>query len=197
MIDLPEWPMPASADIALVDWGAFLTPGLGGPVQRVNRLGSRYRISVTYPPLPSKKEGRIFLGRLMRGKSEGVRLPFPLLDFDPGAPGDVRINGGSQTGSSLVVDGITPNYVFREGQPLSILTGGKHHLYFVAAEMIASNTGTATLPLTTMLRRPHLDNDEVHVGKPMIEGFIAGDELSWNIGVERLVSLSFDITESQ
>jgi hypothetical protein len=126
LIDLPEWPMPVSADISLVDWGAFLTPGLGGPVQRV-----------------------------------------------------------------------TPNYVFREGQPFSILTGGKHHLYFVATETIASNSGTATLALTTMLRRPHADNDEVHVGKPMIEGFITGDELSWNIGVERLVSLAFDITESQ
>lgn len=197
MIDLPEWPMPNNADVALVDWGSVLTPGLGGPAQRVNRMGSRFRISVTYPPLPSKKEGRIFVSRLVRGKSEGVRMPFPLLDFDPGAPGDVRVNGSGQTGSTLVVTTATPNYVFREGQYFSIETGGKHHLYMVAEETIANGFGQASIPISPMLRRPHLANDVCHFGKPMIEGFIGGDEISWNLSVEHLISIPFDITESQ
>jgi hypothetical protein len=197
VIDLPDWPRPNDATPSLVDWGAFLTPGLGGPVQRVNRMGSRFKISVSFPPLPSAKEGRIFVRRLVQGKSEGVRMRFPLLDFDPGAPGTIRINGAGQAGSTLVVDGATPNYVAREGQFFSIETSGKHHLYMVAAETIFSNTGTASVPITPMLRRPHLDNDLCHFGKPMIEGFIQGDEIGWNLSVERVISLQFDISESQ
>lgn len=197
MIDLPDWPRPNDANPGLVDWGAFLTPALGGPVQRINRIGSRFKIAVSMPPLPSKKEGRIFVSRLIRGKQEGVRMRFPLLDFDPGAPGVVKVSGSGQAGSTLNVKGATPNYVFREGQFFSIETGGKHHLYPVATETIASDTGTASIPLGIMLRRPHLDNDLCHFGKPMIEGFISGDEIGWNLSVERLISLQFDISESQ
>lgn len=197
MIDLPDFPSPNDATSALVDFGAFLTPALGGPVQRVNRMGTRYKIAVSMPPMTSKQVGRIWVNRLIKGKQEGARMPYPLLDFDPGSPGTVLINGAGQSGTSLIVDGATPNYIFREGQPFSILTGGKHHLYMVGAETIASGTGTATLPLSTMLRRQHADNDPCHFGEPMIEGFIQGDELSWNLSLEHLIGIQFDITESQ
>lgn len=197
MIDLPDWPTPNGADLALQDFGAFLTPALGGPVQRVNRMGSRFKISVSMPPLTSAKVGRQWVSRLVQGKSEGVRMPLPLLDFDPGLPGTVLVNGAGQTGSSLIVDGATPNYIFREGQPFSILTGGKHHLYLVRTETIANGSGQATLPISPMLRRPHADNDPCHFGEPMIEGFISGDELSWNLSLEHLIGIQFDIAESQ
>lgn len=197
MIDLPDFPSPNDATPSLVDFGAFLTPALGGPVQRVNRMGTRFRISVSMPPMTSRQVGRVWVSRLVRGKQEGVRMPYPLLDFDPGSPGTVLINGAGQSGTSLIVDGATPNYIFREGQPFSVLTSGKHHLYMVSAETIASNTGTATLPITPMLRRQHLNNDPCYFGEPMIEGFIQGDELSWNLSLEHLIGIQFDITESQ
>ena len=196
MIDLPDYPSPNGADIGLQDFGTFLTPGLGGPVQRINRLGDRFRIAVTMPPM-KQKTARQWLTALTRGKREGVRMEFPMPDFDPGSPGTVLINGAGQTGSSLIVDGAQPQYPFREGQPFSILTGGKHHLYFVAEEVIANGSGQATLTLTTMLRRPHADNDPCHFAKPMIEGFVMGDELSWQISLDRLFGFQFDIAESQ
>lgn len=196
MIDLPAFPSPNGADLALQDFGTMLVPGLGGPVQRVNRMGSRFRGTFTLPPM-RMKAGRVWIARLIRGKTEGVRMPLPLLDFDPGAPGNVLINGADQAGSSLTVDGATPNYVFREGQPFSIETGGKHHLYMVAQETLANASGQATLPITPMLRRPHLNDDVCHFGKPMIEGFIMGDELAWNLALGHFVGIQFDIAESQ
>ncbi len=88
MIDLPTDIGPSSASAALIDFGAFLTPPLGGPVQRVDRMGNRFRISVGMPPMLSASDGRRWVSRLIRGKTEGARMPFPLLDFDPGAPGN-------------------------------------------------------------------------------------------------------------
>ncbi len=196
MKDLPDYPSPSGAEIGLMDYGSLLVPALGGPVQRVNRLGNRFRIAVTMPPMTTKT-ARAWIARLTMAKSEGARMPLPLLDFNAGAPGAPLINGVGQAGSTLNIDGLTPNYVFREGQTFSILTGGKHHLYMVAAETIASTLGVAALPLTTALRRQHLDNDPLHVAKPMIEGFVGGDEFMWSLSVEQLISLQFDISEAQ
>lgn len=196
MIDLPDHPSPNGCDIGLMDFGATLTPPLGGPVQRINRLGSRFKISVSLPPM-TEKAGRKWIVRLVQGKREGIRTELPLLGFEPGPVGTVRINGASQSGSSLIVDGATPNYAFREGQPFSIETGGKHHLYMVKTETIANATGQATLPITPPLRRPHLDNDLCHFAKPMIEGLIEGDEVMWNFALGNFVGLSFGIAESQ
>lgn len=197
MIDLPEWPEPNGAEIGLMDFGAFLTPGLGGPVQRINRMGSRFRGNFTMPVMKSEKAGRQWVSRLVRGKQEGVRMPLPLLDFDPGSPGTVLINGAGQSGSSLIVDGAEPYYVFREGQFFSIETASKHHLYMVATETIASVTGTATLPITPMLRRQHANNDACHFAEPMIEGFIHGDEFAWSLAIGSFTELQFAIAESQ
>jgi hypothetical protein len=124
-------------------------------------------------------------------------MPYPLLDFDPGLPGNVLVNGGSQAGSTLNVDGATPNYVFREGQPFSILTGGKHYLYFVTTETAANGSGVAALPISPMLRKAPADNSPCHFGKPMIEGFIMGEEWRWEMSLERLISIQFDIVESE
>ncbi len=196
MIDLPTDIGPSSASAALIDFGAFLTPPLGGPVQRVDRMGNRFRISVGMPPMLSASDGRRWVSRLIRGKTEGARMPFPLLDFDPGAPGAPLINGAGQTGTSMIMDGFTPNYVLREGQFFSIVTGGRHHLYNVRTETIASNTGTVTLPISPMIRVAHLDNDVCHFGQPMIEGFILGEEFAWSMSIERHIGLGFDIVEA-
>lgn len=197
MIDLPGYPSPAGAQLGLLDFGAFLTPGLGGPIQRVDRMGGRFRISVSMPPMPSAKLGRQWVSKLLQGKSQGARMPFPLLSFNPGLPGSVLVNGASQAGSSLIVDGATPNYVFRDGQPFSIVNSGKHHLHFVTAEIIANGSGQATLSITPMLRKSPADNAVCHFAQPMIEGFIMGEELPWSLSIEHLIGLEFQIVESE
>jgi hypothetical protein len=195
MIDLPDYPSPAAATPALQDFGAFLTPSLGGPVQRVERMGNRFRISVTMPPMPNPKLGRLWIAKLVRAKQEGGRMPWPLLGFDPGVPGNVLVNAGGAAGRSLAVKGATPNYIFREGQFFSILIGGKHFLYMVTAEAIASATGTATLAIEPMLRVSPPADAPCHFGKPMVEGFIMGDAFQWEMALANFVGVAFDLAE--
>lgn len=196
MIDLPDFPSPNGADLAIQDFGAVLTPALGGPVQRVNRMGNRFRGSFTLPPMVTKT-ARAWQAALVQGISEGVRMPYPLLDFDPGVPGTVLVDTSGQAGMSLKVKGATPGYAFRKGQVFSILTGGKHHLYMVAIETIADASGNATLPLPIMLRRQHLNGDVCHFAEPMIEGFVSPDAAAWNLSLGNFVAMQFDINESQ
>jgi hypothetical protein len=197
VIDLPTFPQPNGVDVALIDYGAVLTPALGGPVQKVNRMGSRFRVTISLPPMLSDITGRQWVGRLAQAKFDGARIAYPLLSFSPGTTGTVLVSGSGQAGNSLNVKGATAGYQFKEGQPFSIVTGGKHHLYLVATDTTASGTGTATIPIRPMLRRPHLDNDVCNFAAPKIEGLISGDEINWSMSVEKLISLQFDITEMQ
>jgi hypothetical protein len=196
MIELPDWAVPSAATPGYIDFGGFLTPGLGGAVQRLDRMGNRFKLAVSFPPMPSKDRGRILIGRVIRGKTEGLRMEVPLLSFKPGSPGSPKVNGAGQSGRSLVVDGLTPNYTVREGQWLSILHDDRHYLHNVDAEVTANGSGQATLSISPMLRIEPDDNDEVHLARPMIEGFIMGEEWRWEMSLEHNMGIEFEIQEA-
>jgi hypothetical protein len=195
MIDLPDHPSPASAAPALMDFGAFLTPSLGGPVQRVERMGSRFKIACAMPPMLNPVLGRQWVARLLRGKQEGARMAWPMQGFDPGTPGDILVAAAGAAGRSLSIKAATPNYVFREGQFFSVVIAGKHYLYMVTAETFASATGTATLSIEPMLRVSPPLNAVCHFGKPMVEGFIMGDGFQWEMALANFVGMSFELVE--
>jgi len=195
MIDLPDHPSPAAAAPALIDFGAFLTPSLGGPVQRVQRMGSRFKIACTMPPMPNPVLGRQWISRLVRGKHEGARMAWPLQGFDPGTPGTILVSAAGAAGRSLPVQGATPNYVFREGQFFSLEIFSRFYLYMITAETFASATGTATLPIEPMLRVSPPAGAACHFGKPLIEGFIMGEAFQWEMALANFVGMSFELVE--
>lgn len=196
MIELPEWAVPNGATPFLLDYGGFIEPSLGGEVQRIDRMGNRFGVALTFPPFTNKERGRIVVSRLMRAKTEGLRVPYPLLDFDPGAPGAVVVDGAGQAGRTLIVRGCTPHYAFREGQPLSIeRADGRHYLHFVDEPVYADATGDAALSISPMLRYEFADGASVHIRQPMIEGFAGGDEWRWQMSVDRLISVEFELRE--
>jgi hypothetical protein len=193
MITLPDFPPPASAQPTFVDRGGTLE---GAVDMRVEKMGSRFALSVSMPPMKGDKIGRQWIAALLRGKSAGVRMPWPLQGFKPGVPGPVKVNGAGQAGTSLVVDGATPNYVFRAGQPFNHETAtGERLLYFVAEEEIANGSGQATLTIEPMLRVEPGDNDDLDFGAPTIEGFLGAGDLPWEMGVAKQIGLSFTIKE--
>lgn len=195
MIELPDWAVPNAANPGLIDYGGFLTPGLGGEVQRLDRMGNRFVIGVSLPPVFSGDKGRVLISRLIRGKTEGVRIEFPLLAFSPGSPGTPKVNGPGQAGRTLICDGFTPNYAVREGQWFSLLHAGRHYLHNVDAEAIANAAGQVSLSISPMLRVEPADNDELHFAKPMIEGFILGEEWRWQMSLDHHFAIEFEIAE--
>jgi len=195
VIDLPEWPAPNGATAYLVDFGGFLVPLLGGRVQRLDRMGNRHRLSVSLPPLGSEKDGRIFVQRLKRGKTEGVRMEYPLLSFRPRPCGHPVVDGSDQGGKLLKLRNLTPNYAVREGQPFSVRQPEGRYLYSVDLPTIADGAGKATVQVTPMLRAPTIDGGSAEFSRPMIEGFIKGDEIGWEMSLAHNIALSFDIEE--
>lgn len=180
----------------MIDFGGELEPALGGPVQRIERMGSRFRLGVQMPPMMNGAVARSWLAKLLQAKSQGARMHFPLQGFNPGLPGStVAVAGAGQSGRTLNVDGAPEGYVFRVGQPFNVISGGTYYLHIVTEEEIVGAPGTASLSIEPMLRVSPTDNALLELGAPMIEGYLGGGELPWSMDVASFVGLGFTITE--
>jgi hypothetical protein len=196
MIELPNDPAPNGVQPSLLDYGMILRPGSGAAVLRVDRKGSRYKAVISFPPmLPSVS--RVFIARLLKAKREGLRIPYPLIDVPQGSPGSPVVDGAGQSGTTLALRGLTPGYAAKEGYWLSIEDAdGQHYLHNVSETARADGSGAATLDITPELRAPFLDGATVHLAKPMIEGFVDGNEWSWAIPVNKLIAIEFPLEEA-
>lgn len=181
---------------SLLDFGGVLRPPGGGVHQKLNRLGSRYTLTVRPPLMRSEPNGRIYASRLRRALSEGAVFAFPQ-NLVIGIPGNPLVNGGGQTGTTINIDGFTPGYVVREGQFFSIIHGGRRYLYASRAQMVANGAGQIAVPIEVPLRASPSDNSVCEFAVPMIEGFLSGDEVRWELLLEPFVQLpDFTITEA-
>lgn len=196
-ISLPTTPAPNGATPGLQDFGGFLEPFLGGPVQRINRVGSRFALRVTMPPM--REDGaRAFIARLLQGRTQTVVMPWPLLGFVPGNPGAPLISAAPAGGSAIAIKGLTAGYAVKEGQFFSIVHGGRRYMHMFTAAATANGSGViAAAPIFPMLRTNLAVNDVLEIATPMIEGnVLPGDELNWELNVARLVGLAFSVVEA-
>lgn len=173
--------------------GSELSPATGGPDQRLDRMGDRYALDVTMPPM-TYETSRAWSDLDDWLETCTLRIPQPGLTI--GSPGTPLINGADQTGRSLILNGLTPGYILRKHQWISILTDGRHYCYRARADATADGSGNLTALLRTMLRVPHADNDPVEIAQPVIEGFVTVAEGAWKIDArDRLIRLRFLIKE--
>lgn len=187
---LPTDPAPANMGIAMITAKNVLAPAFGDGEQELLRKGSRYALTFQMPPM-RYVTSMDWDDLMAEGDTVVMKVHQP--GFDTGAPGTPRVNGAGQSGSALVIDGLTNGYVIRKGQFLSVITQGRRFLYRAKASVTVSGD-SATVPLRTMLRFPPADNDVVEVAQPMIEGFVR-DLGEWSVGVDRLVGLQFTVRE--
>lgn len=196
MILLPRYPAPRAAVPALLDFGSTISPPLGGEDLRLDRLGNRYRVQVSWAPM-RLDVARVFISRLQEAKSAGLRIPYPLVNVPQGSPGEPVVDGADQAGTTLAVRGLRPDYVLREGYWLSIENAaGQHYLHNNRSTQRIGASGEAELALWPMLRTDFADGATVHLAKPMIEGLPQGDETSWAIETGGMVQLSVEIRET-
>lgn len=192
MIELPPSPQPNSMEPTLLDYGSIQR---GAASLRVDRPGSRYMVAFTYPPMQADM-ARKFTARLQRAKSDGIRVPVPLLGVSQGIPGAPVVDGAGQAGKTLAVRGLTARYIAKEGFWLTIIAvDGSAYLHTVAETAVADATGKATISIEPALRAPFADGDSIELAKPYVEGFIDGESWGWSVPVERLIAVGFSLEE--
>ncbi|ESZ88294.1 MAG: hypothetical protein Q27BB25_04665 [Blastomonas sp. CACIA14H2] len=195
-VELPNRPASRRMGVRMIDYGGTLTPGLGGPTQRINRNGNRFAISVQLPPMIAD-DARAWLAALNAGVEEGVIWRFRQVDLFPGSPGNVVVNGNGQAGKTLAVRGCNANYPFRRGQFFNLVEGGRRYLHQVFTPIGASSDGRALLPIRPALRVEPSDGSALIVGQPVIEGLLEGNGFSYEVDEQDMTNIGFTIVESR
>ena len=171
-VTLPNCPPPSSFEIKLVRSVVDLRPAFGGPVQRIERLGSRWRAVLRFETMTSE-QSRAWSD--VDVEADTVRWAVPQPGFLVGSPGSsVQVDGPGQTGNALKLKGLPAAYVMRKDQWFSMITGGVSYLYRVRADATATGSGLAEVPVRPLIRAEHLNNNAVNVAAPIIEGFVLG-----------------------
>lgn len=192
---LPTWPGPSSMTPRPIFTRNETRPASGaGPVGRNLRPGTRWAWDIELPAM-SYVESLAWDDLLSEDETVVMEILQPGLVI--GAPGAPLINGANQSGRTLNLKGLTPGYVFRKGQWLSLIQNGQRFAYKSSAAATADGSGNMALPLRTMLRVPTLNNAVVEIAQPMVEGWPTVDTDSLTVGVDGLVSPRFTVEERE
>jgi hypothetical protein len=193
---MPDWAVPNGAVPYVRSFRGVLTPFLGGPDQLINRLGTRFGLRVTLPPMPTRDKALTVQSRLLRAMDDRLRIEWPQPDFDIGTPGAPLVAAAVTSGMGVAMKGFTPGATVHEGQFFAFIHGGRRYIHIFAADGVAASDGTLSAVVWPMLRTTLSINDVVELD-PKIEGIVnPGDEMSWEIAVERLASFTFTVAEA-
>lgn len=197
-ISLPTSPaLSGPSTPFLFDMGGMLTPFLGGPVQRINRIGTRFGIRVVTAPLRTDTDGRLFVARLAQARLDRLLMRWPLDGFNPGSPGTPKISATTSGGSTIPLKTMTAGYQVKEGQFFSIVHGGRRYVHMFAADGTVDGSGNLSALIFPMLRTSLSVDDVVEIAQPMIEGHVSpDDELNWEISLARRTSIQFSVVEA-
>tara|TARA_R110002073_G_scaffold120601_1_gene262639 strand:- start:15784 stop:16374 length:591 start_codon:yes stop_codon:yes gene_type:complete len=145
-----------------------MTPAFGGPDSRVNRLGSRWAMQFQIVTL-SAADALDWID--LEDETSTVTIEIPQPGLSVGSPGTPVIDGAAQSGNAYAVRGVTPGYVMRKGQWLSVIDAGQRYVYQTRSAATADGLGDITIPLRPLIRSSVADGATVEIAQPMIEGF--------------------------
>lgn len=141
------------------------------------------------------EDRRAWISALLRGVSDTVLFPVPQPGLIIGNPGAPRIFASGQAGQTLVLTGLTPGYVIRDAQMLSIVIAGQRFLHASTSDAPANGDGNATLQVWPPIRRSPSAGDVCEIAVPLIEGALSGNEKGWTDERAHTVGLALTITE--
>jgi hypothetical protein len=193
-------PFPSSIP-AQLSWGfrrnIVINESLNGTLTRIGRTGDRWECSMALPLLVGDS------ARLMRSFAMRVSAPdnYGLLpcnhgyEFSGSAGLTPLVNGASQSGSVLNIDGL-PNGVtgiIKAGDRLGLTT---LQVLEAAADVNSNGSGEAAVPLVYPLRASPADNSAVNLYNPVGRFIMPEAFVQWALSPPLLHSFTFQFVEA-
>ena len=170
---------PNSSSFELVSNTRIFQSPLTNAIQTTTRKGSLWRISMQFNNLSGSDRATLqaFLSKL-----NGAEHRFTVHDHSftrRGAGGGTPlVNGASQTGASLVLDGASSsvNNWLMTGDYISF----NNELHMVTADTNSDGSGNVTLPIAPPIRKSPADDLAVDIAAPIDGVFILTSSASWD-----------------
>jgi hypothetical protein len=113
-----------------------------------------------------------------------------------GVGGTVTVNGASQTGNTLTVDGMTPSSTIRKaGDYFSLGTGLNSRLYMFTEDLVSDGAGEGTATFEPNLRSSPADNDTLDITNPTGLFRLADNTALWNSNRSSVYEVSISFRE--
>jgi hypothetical protein len=111
--------------------------------------------------------------------------------------GTPAVNGGSQTGNSLVTDGWSAGVtgILEPGDWFELTSGGVRRLYKNLTRASSDGSGNATLDIFPRLRTAPNDNALLDLSAPLGQFMLAGNSTEWTIEEAQFYGVSFTAVE--
>jgi len=184
MIVFPVVPRGTVVTPQLVRTSGDLVSTLGGPTQRITRLGSRYAASVELPSLDAECAAK-WLACPLRAEAEGDTLGLIM----PQMIDVTFMNGTNGTGaagsSAITFVGHAPS----PGMWFSFNDSNRNYLHLITTVDVAAKTARIA-----PLLRVAMPGSLMEFTTPFLEGFV--DDTSWSLEYFRFVGHRFNVTES-
>lgn len=143
--------------------GVYSSP-LTGSMQTIDRGGLKWLATYNFSNISRDKRGILLaLIASLRGQANRVRVPVYDNPKNGGYGGTPLVNGASQTGNTINIDGVANKTDWiRAGDYFSIDVNGEHELKMAIADANSSG-GAVTLNFEPRLRASPLNNAAVWV----------------------------------
>lgn len=168
--------------------------------QVVAHSGQHWEVDVTLPPM-DRDAAEVWIGWLLslRGKV-GTFLLGDIVGATArgSAGGTPLVNGGSQTGGSLVLDGATASQTgwLKAGDYIQLGSGATATLHKVLQDANSDGSGNVTLDLWPYIRSAPADNSTVVVSNAVGRFRLASNAQDWDINSAAIFGLTFGAVEA-
>ena len=194
---MSTYPLPQSAhdmQMTLVTNSKIFTDPFTGAIQSAARNGARWRLNFNFINKSglARRELQAFKVKL-NGQEHRVQTKDHSYSGALGTPtGTPLVNGGSQTGTTLITDGWSNlTNIFKTGDQFQI----GNELKMITADVTSSGTGEATIAFMPPLRSSPANNAPIIVTDPQGVFILEGTEHGWGTAVSGHSNFGFSLIE--
>jgi hypothetical protein len=165
--------------------------------------GRRWEADITLPPM-KRADAEQWVAWLvsLKGQYGTFLLGDPASTTPRGLaatfPGTPLVNGASQTGDTLVIDGASNSKTgwLLAGDYIQLGSGTSSRLYKVLEDVNTDASGNATLTIWPELRSSPSDNAAVTVSNAVGAFHLASNEVNWSVNEASIYGITFGAVEA-
>ena len=198
--DLPTNVNFNTAKWRLPDTREMTRSPLSGSAVIVDRANAPWSAKLILPPL-TEDEAAPWEAAFLHARTE----PFYLSPQHRLQPKDHRegisigaplVRGASQTGTSLIMDGLNTGFTWRSGDFLSFPNGSFEELHMVLLDAAANPQTEATVLLDPPIKKAPANNTIIRWNSPRCEMIVSqGQDFVLEIGAGTSIQLEIDVEE--